>query len=227
MITLLVCTTIFSSCSPEEILDKLFGEIQFTVSESTEETAYANNEIVKFKSSLTDMASLDSNSLNNIYIGATIELTQADAVIAPYCGFQLVDTVATRYPISLPISIEEFAQFNAENILTSMMDTNVFIMAVNDTSWYVGYDGTIIVEEYPNYGYLATGSFEDIKAFYITKTDVDYIKDLVNRSMEGDIEAIDLLATLTPNNIFPSITLNGSYSSRRANISGLLESLRD
>ena len=224
----LVCLTMFCSCDPTSVLDDLLGEMTLTVANcNSDKNPYRVGDTINFKSSIVDETDLISaDSINTIFLGANIELSQAEVLTTPYCGFQLKDTIAKSYPITISIdSISDIANLKPDSLLTSIGNDNVFIMPVSDTAWFIGYDGTITLNDYPEYGHLAEGNFDSVKAYYITNYAINYITDLVNRAANLDMDATTELQSLTLETAFATVTFNGSFASRRANIATIIESL--
>lgn len=222
----IVCLLVFSSCDTN-FLTQLLGNASVTISDPTSSTYYGDSTKIEFSSSLTDIVAADSNvAWSNLALCANIDLTTANAITPPYLGITTTDTACQSYAVVCPVSFDSLAGFNAEGLLSHSCGHNLFVLAASDTCWYLGRSGNIVISSFPAYGNLMEGTLNQVQAFYITQSKLDYLTDLTNRAGQMDTAAISALASLDTNTFFKTVTFNGSFSSRRSAISTLVQSLK-
>lgn len=214
------------SCDPSEIVDSISGNVSLTASCEGVDNLYADGQTLSFSSSVTDLV-VDSATAEMLFLSANINLTESDASIAaPYLGFVIADTATGTYQIDNVMTPENIARFTPQNFLTSVTGNNVFVLVANDTTLYIAKEGSITLTSYPSVMLeTAEGTFNNVKCYYATDSRMAYIKNLLNDANAGDPAAIATLATLNVEELFPTVTFNGTFSSRRMVIETLLESM--
>lgn len=171
-----------------------------------------NVDTLAFTSSVSDDFSKtvdDITSVATIDLSANVDLTSNDLAF-PFMAFQFADTTTGTYTLDHLITIERLYHFNFDtlsNILAGPSGTNLIVIAMSDTAWYISDAGTITVNTYPEVGFMMEGALNNVSAYYITQGDIDRLND-----------AIDNETIVSPNDFIHPVTLNGSFSSRRAAI---------
>ncbi len=226
-IILLACAllggTAFTAC--EGIFDDLIGHGEFTISETEGENFYADSTTIDFASSISDCMVDDSAATYSNILLAALNLQSSDIIEEPYIAASLTDTLLQSYTIDCHLDLQGFAEFDAGVLLNTVMGHNMFILAGADTCWYIGYDGTVEIEDFPNYGYLMKCKFSDVKAYYITESKINYLKDLQRAIANGDTEALATWNSITVEEFFSHATFNGYTKSRRFPVADIVKSL--
>lgn len=216
----------FSSC--EGFLEQILGSADIVLNDPQGGTFYAPDgpavDSLHFSSSVSDAIATSDTTSGYLTLGANIDLTQADVLAYPYLGVNVSDTLAGVHALD-SITLETLYRLNVGNLLTSIANTNLVVLAVADTAWYVSCGGTVDVTTLGTYGHLTEGQLLDIQMFYLTQSGIDHISDLMDRAANLDPTAVAELANFNFNTFFPKVTLTGNYSSRRMNIGGLVSSL--
>ncbi len=227
-IIILACSLLgaisFTSCEDFGFLETILGSADLTVSESSAENFYTDSTAVHFSSCINDCINSDS-LFSYMMLAASIDLQSNEVVETPYLAIAFSDTIPQTYAIECPLTIDSFATFNAGKLLNTIEGHNLFVVAASDTCWYVGYEGTAEFDVFPSTGLTMKASFDNVKAYYVTQSTVDYLADLVERVTDGDVNAITEFATLTLDNLFAHVTFNGTATSRRAPVAGMIESI--
>jgi hypothetical protein len=94
---------------------------------------------------------------------------------------------------------------------------NVVVLAMDEDNYFLDYQGSIEITEFSSVGSLVKGQINNLKAFYITKTQMEALWAMSEEERSA----------ITPINYFQSVTLNGEISSRRANMEDVLNSLEE
>lgn len=224
----LIASLSLVSCDPEEIVNAISGNVSLTVSCEGVDNLYTDGQTLAFSSSVTDVIT-DSATAEMIFLGANINLTESDASIAaPYLGFVIADTVTGTYQIDNVMTAENIAKFTPQNFLTTVTGNNVFVIVASDTSLYIAKEGSLTLTSYPSVMFeTAEGTINNVKCYYATDSKMAYIKNLLNAANAGDAAAIATLASINVEELFPTVTFNGSFSSRRMIVQTLLDSLNE
>lgn len=214
------------SCDPSEIVDSISGNVSLTISCEGVDNHYTDGQTIDFSSSVTDIIT-DSALAEMVFLGANINLTESNASIAaPYLGFVVADTVIGTYQIDNVMTPENIATFAPQSLLTNLSGNNVFLLIASDTSFYLAKAGSITLSDYPSIVIEpANGTFNNVQCYYVTDSKMAYIKNLLNDANAGDPAAIATLATLNIDELFPTVTFNGTFSSRRMIVQTLLDNL--
>lgn len=221
----LACMFSLTSCDDLELFgsvvtDGLLGNATVVI---TGGGYYSNDstnvDTVKFKSSISDciVKVVDSSEVNvaTLDFCANVDLTNANLSF-PFLTFQVVDTTAAVYPLGQILTLSRLQNFCFDSIASLVREpagVNMMIIAVSDTSWYIAYSGDITVTTYPAVGHIMQGTFNNIGAFYFTQGDVDRLNEDVNNG--AIITSIE--------SYFHPVTMSGSFSSRRANLSEIIQ----
>lgn len=178
-----------SSCDDDTITEfvqaGLLGTGEITI--SGQDGFYTNDTTIEFASSIMD--ELDTlitiNDVDRPYVGtldlfANVDL-QNGKIVYPFMAFQFSDSTTGSYTITGDIlNTQRLRNFNFDslaNLIFRPCGLNVMIIAISDTAWYVAYGGNINITEYPTLGNDMRGTFNNIQAYYFTKTDVDNIQE--------------------------------------------------
>lgn len=227
---LMVAGFSFTSCDPDEmfdIVDEISGSVSLTITCPGVENTYTDGQIITFTSCVAD-AFMDSiNQLHNVCLAANVSLADADLTIgAPYMGFQVNDSVAGTYQIENIITKENIINFTPVEFIDNKTGSNTFALVSTDTTCYIAKSGSINITAYNGYGQLVEGRLDNVVAYYITLSKVEYLANLYDAATSGDASAIATLATINLDTYFDQVTFNGNFSSRRMAVSRLLESLK-
>lgn len=237
------CAFSFSACDGniEGIFSgtDILGHITLYTSNPTNGAqAYNGGDTLRFASAMCN-ANVDSVYINageysgsydihigTVMVGTTDNLLTNDVanITFPLCGVNVRDTTTGTFAISCPINDFSFFEYLDTTDYTSMINTglaignemgNLFVVAVSEEAFYLGYAGSITFTHYGGEGALVQGSVNDVDAIYVTK---DQISTIANMS-EAERAEINL------GNYFPHITFAGEISSRRANIAAVMQAL--
>lgn len=141
----------------------------------------------------------------------------------PLCGINLNDTVAKTYSVNCPVDDFSALEFvHQENwnglFLSGSVDIeNVFVLAVSEEDYFLGYQGSIVISEFSAVGGLVKGQINNVRAFYITKAQMEALWEMSDAQR----------AQISPLTYFSTVTLNGEISSRRANMDDVLNSIEE
>lgn len=223
----LVCTVMFFSC---DLFQTILGSSTLTLNDANGGTYYSpdgpSTETINFSSCVCDVISINDSSRNFLSLGANIDLTKAELVDFPFVGFLLNDTVVGDVNLTT-ITNSILYNLNVGSLLTTIPNFNVIALAANDTAWYISNGGSIHIISFNGNGLLCEASFDNVPMKYITKHDVEYISDLMDRAQSGDATAIAELALFNIDSRYPTVTLSGEYSARRMNIMKLVGNLKN
>lgn len=231
-----ISTLAFASCDElTEIASEMFGSADLIINDPTGGSYYAPDaagiDTVHFEAGISDVifetfspSDLDStiayDSVITIHSAATvaanIDFANESALTYPYMAVLIADSVAGNYDITPILTQENMLDFRFTHYIKNPTESNLVAIAVSDTSWYLSHSGTITIEQYPTYGYMVSGSFNNVNAYYFTQSMLDEIADMIRNN-----ETVDINTILHP------VVLNGSFECRRANISQMLNSLQE
>lgn len=233
MAAAVACLFGLTACDGEEIDlgqftgQDLLGHITLYASNVQGEQPYANGDTIALKSAMCN-ATVEIVDGVTVNAGSVFVATASDIVANgntninyPLCGINLRDTVAMNYVISCPVddfsALEYARQQNWTGLLLSgtVQLGNVLVLAADEENYYLGYEGSIDITEFSNVGSLVKGTVNNVKAFYVTKAQMQAL----------DAMSAEERAALTPVNYFPTVTLNGEISSRRANMEDVLTAI--
>lgn len=237
-----MCAFSFTACEEFEDLD-LVGHITLTASNPQAgfpglTQAYTDGTSLNFKSAMCNV-NVDSVTVDtgmyagtyNIYagtvmVGTTQTLVSNDIadLTFPLCGINLRDTTVGDYTISMPISDFSFIDYLDTTDVNSIISTglsigenigNVFAVAVTDSAYYLGYEGTITLTAYGSEYHRVEGTINNVKAVYITLEQIEYLASLTPEQRNSfDLEAY-----------LPKITFNGAISCMRADMEAVMNAL--
>lgn len=208
-----------SSCEDLGIIsdiieEGLFGEATVYIT-NTDQDNNSTVDTVKFASSVVDNFTIvddasETSTIATIDFCAQVDLSNA-ALAFPFMAFQVSDTATGSYTVNEFLTTERLRNFNFDtlaSIIRSPAGFNLVVIALSDTAWYISNSGAINISEFPAVGYTVKGTFNNVKAYYVTQSDIDRIND----DMMNTGQMIDLDGYL------PQVTLTGSFSSRRTTI---------
>lgn len=221
---------LFAACDPNDfindLVDQVFGEANVVLVDNNGGTILFPNgpgtDSLNFSSCVAN-AMVDS-TMRTIFLSANVNLTESEVITYPFLGMQVNDTVARSYAFDT-LSKSKLTDFDVTEMLTTGSNMNLLVLAVSDTSWYVSNGGTATIDTFPGYGKEIQGSFHNVEMWSLTQHSLDSLSHLNSRALTGDPVAIATLATLNMENLFPRATMAGTFSSRRMNITNLLNSI--
>ncbi|MCR4659136.1 MAG: hypothetical protein K5650_02445 [Bacteroidales bacterium] len=199
-----------TSCDPEEFqgiaddivkdLDNSFGSVALKVSDPNGVSPFATKDSVLFSACVTGIVTDTTNmgdltdSLegyegftgNNTFImGANISLADSSIDLTnvyPIFGLKTNDTADGIHIISDPMKdTNMLMDFNFGKLITKGSTENLFGIAMSDVSWYVGASGEFDIKSYPDPGLLMKAELRNVKAYYITQTQLDSVDRILNR----------------------------------------------
>lgn len=249
LIVAALCLPMFTSCDEDlsSILSSdALGTITLTTSQAANgEQLYGNDSTITFKSGLCNVnhrdihididtlgVDYDTTLLNvnagAIYIGVNgVNVMENTANIDwPLFGMNLRDTVVGTYLIRVPVNTFSFLEYLdtssinslvAEGLTFQTLPFNLFAVAANKDSYYIGYYGSVSVNNFGSYGTMIEGTFNNVKAYYIT---TDKIREMLALTPEQR-------AATTLADELPSITFNGTFTSRRANMTSVINRVNE
>lgn len=139
----------------------------------------------------------------------------------PLIGINLRDTLPQNhngdYPINIPMVTGDFSfieDLNTNNwnyyLINNDIEVqgerpNIMIIAVDTVEFYVCFEGNIHLDEFSAVGQRVKGQVKDVKAFHITKDQIQLLLAM-DESVRNNINLRTYL---------PTVTLNGNISSMR------------
>lgn len=231
-----VCTLLLAACDPaefiEDLVDDLFGEAQITVIDGT------GSQTFEFSSGLVNTVT-DTAYAGTLLVAASIDLTVDEINLPyPYFGVTLNDTVAGTYAMdTLTLGMFADGTVNANRILTAFKGRNFLIVAESDTSWYVSNGGMVEVDSYPALGAEMDGTVSGTdNAVYISQSRLNAAVDTVAMRVvsyrmrhpaarQTDIDAY--VNSMTIGEVFPTVTIGGTFTCRRMNIENIVSALEE
>jgi len=232
-----VSTLTFASCDElTEIASEMFGSADLIINDPTGGSYYAPDaagiDTVHFEAGISDVifktfnpSELDStmtgiDTVITIHSAATvaanIDFSNENTLTYPYMAILIADSVAGNYNITPILTEENMLDFRFNHYIKNPTESNLVAIAVSDTSWYLSHSGSITIAQYPAYGYMVSGSFNNVNAYYFTQSMIDEIADMIRNE-----ETVDINTVLHP------VVLSGSFECRRANVSQMLDSLQE
>ena len=161
-----------------------------------------------------------------VFVGTTQTLVSnniADLTF-PLCGINLRDTTIGTYTISMPINDFSFIDYLDTTDVNSIISTgltisenigNVFAVAVTDSAYYIGYEGSISLTAYGSEFHRVEGTVNNVKAIYVTLEQLEYLANLPAAQRNN----FDLAGYL------PKITFNGDITCMRADMEAVMDAL--
>lgn len=230
------CVFGFASCEDLNI-DKLIeadvvGHINLYASNPTNtdkgDQFYANGDSTIFRSALCNV-NITLEDGNEIDAGAVLVGCEKNLLTAnneaditfPLIGVNLRDTVPGTYQINCPVDqISFFEHLDTANWMSLITTNNIslgniMVVATNENAMYIGYSGSIVIDQFSTMGTLVKGHINNVEAIYVTTDQLEALWDMD----EAERANVNLI------NNFPHITFNGEISSRRANVTDILEAL--
>ena len=230
----------FTACDDTNLM----GSIKLVASNPVAGTVsstqpYANGDSIIFISALSNVKldtvaitdstlGIDTTVYNvnagTMIVGSVDNITKADfeSLTYPLCGINLRGEEAKAYTISCPISDLAFFQYLndldvdaliANGLNYAGMLGNLFAIAVSEESFYIGYEGTVDITKFGGDGSTVDGTLKDVKCIYVT---VPQLEELVKNGTSGDLTTY-----------FPTVTFNGTISSRRLPLDTVLKALEE
>lgn len=213
-----------TSCDEEDLqsivddvtrdLEKSMGQVDLAVSNAQGDSPYATNDSVHFTACVNgvvtdtvDFSGLDDSltgfqGANTFIMGANISLTDTTGAgiditnVYPIFGLKTADTLPGIHIIHSPFQDTNLLHdFNFGKLITQGSYENLMGIAMSDTSWYVGYEGNVNINTYPEPGKEMKATLNAVKAYYVTQSKLDYIGDL-SRVVEA-ADPYDYLRNMT------------------------------
>lgn len=226
IILAMACSVMFYSC---DLMNTVLGTASIVITDANGGTYYAPEgpatDTIDFSSCVCDVIPIEDSSRSFLSLGANIDLTNNEKVSFPFIGVLLNDTVVGNVTLTT-LSNQILYRMSMGSVLTSLSDYNVLALAACDTAWYLSNGGTVSINKFQGNGLLCEATFSNVQMKYITKHDIDYLSDLMDRAEAGDATAIAQLALFNIDTYFPTVTLSGDYSARRMNIMKLVSNLQ-
>lgn len=243
-----------TSCEDEDLnkiindvthdLENSFGSVNLTVSGVVGDSPFAANDSVTFSACVNgivtdtvDFTGLDDSltgfqGANTFIMGANISLTDTTgagvdiANVYPIFGLKTCDTLGGSHPIHNPFQDTNLllGGFSFGKMITQGSYENLMGMAMSDTSWYVGYDGSFFINSYPEPGKEMDADLRAVKVYYVTQSKLDRIGDLV-RVIEA-AEPYEFLADMTEEERAQYMMTNYTEAERE-NIQNIIEAADD
>ncbi len=237
-LALAALTTIsFASCDGiGSIVSEMFGSADLVINDPTGGSYYApdgaSTDSVHFEAGVSDVifkvfnpTDLDSNmsgvdSLFTLHsattIAANMDFSSDEALTYPYMAVLINDSVSGNYDITPILTEENLLDFRFNKFIKNPTGNNLIAIVVSDTSWYLSNNGVISIEEYPSYGRMTKGSFNNVNAYYFTQSTLNEIAAQIRGGQTVDL-----------NEYLHAVTISGSFQCRRANVQKLLDSLQE
>jgi hypothetical protein len=245
-----LCLPVFTSCDPQDLSDILSSDALGTITLTTSQAAngeqlYGNDSTITFKSGLCNVnhrdIHIDIDTLNvdydttllnvnagAIYIGVNgVNVMENTANIDwPLFGMNLRDTVVGNYFFFLPVQTFAFLNYLDTSSINSLVATgltfqsmpfNLFAVAASKDEYYIGYSGSVSVNNFGPDGTMIEGTFNNVKAYYVTTTKLREMIDLGAEEWNTRTLASEL----------PTITFNGTFTSRRANMTSVINRVNE
>ena len=235
-----MCAFSFSACDELTNLD-LMGHINLVATNPTGgDQAYADSTSLHFGSAMSNV-SLDSVlveggeyagvyeiNAGTVMVGTTQTLLSNNIanITFPLCGINLRDTVAGSYAISCPVNDFGFFEYlnraNMNSLITSGLEVggmlgNLFVVAVSEESFYIGYSGSISISTYGrNELSRVEGTVNNVEAIYVTVPELEALVAMPAGQRPSNLAAY-----------FPHMTFSGSISSMRADITSVIDALNE
>ena len=243
-----LCLPMFTSC--DDLIDIFNSDALGTINLTTSQAAngdqlYADDSTITFKAGLCNVnhrnihidvdtlgVDYDTTLLNvnagAIYIGVNgVNVMENTANIDwPLFGMNLRDTTVGTYYFFLPVQTFAFLNFIDTTSINSLVATgltfqrfpfNLFAVAADKDHFYIGYSGSVNVTTFGSEGSMVEGTFNNVKAYYVT---TDKLREMIalgaaewnNRTLASEL---------------PTITFNGSFNSRRVNMTSAINRLNE
>ncbi|MBO7488914.1 MAG: hypothetical protein J6T88_01420 [Bacteroidales bacterium] len=172
---------------------------------------------MNFKSSIADafdLSDFDSNLVegySTVSISANVNLNDANIELAfPFMYYRINDTLAGTYEFDTILTIEMLHNLNFDtlvNVLANPDGGNMILIAENDSCWYITFDGSLVVTQYPTVGHLIEATVNNASAWYVTQSKVN--------ELSADIDNMNLAHLNDLEYYFPRVSLTGAITSRR------------
>lgn len=242
-----LCMPMFTSCDISDIMDSgALGTITLTTSQAGNgDQIYADDSTITFKSGLCNINHRDihidvdtlgvdyDTTLLNVNAGTIILGVNGVNVMEntanidwPLFGMNLRDTVVGTYNFFLPVQTFAFLNYIDTTSINSLVATgltfqsfpfNLFAVAADKDHYYIGYSGSVSVTTFGSEGSMIEGTFNNVKAYYVTTTK---LREMINLGASE-------WNTRTLAQELPTITFNGSFTSRRANMTSAINRLNE
>lgn len=211
IIILFALPFIFTSCEGD--FADMFGDIL--------DQAAGEAEVIITKENSTDTLEFEFSAISNIdttienvdisyLIGLSAHTSLEEQEIGfPYMLCTLGDTLEGLHNVNFVVDTTFILHFNYEEFVRTNRENIVAIIA-DEENWYIGSSGTIQINQYESYGGLVEGTFNNIVAYHLTLEECEGII--------YDYESGNVISAVTRIANFPTVTLNGSFTSRNLDV---------
>lgn len=220
---------------------ELLGHVRLVASDAGEGQYYADGDTISFMSTICNVnsesiditidtldvtvdTSLDVNP-GTLFVGTEQNLLTGDVanITFPFIGINLNDTIEQTYTIDCPLdNIDLWNLLDTADIASALTSApnaqnpfnNLFVIVLSETEYYIAYSGSIEITDFQDLNGLVKGNI-NVQAAYLTNSMIDEL---------GEMSPIEL-ANIDVDTYFRTITFTGEVSSRRTDITEVIESL--
>lgn len=186
------------------------------------------NDSILFKSgvccakvTVSDSSQSATHDVGAMFFGSTssVLVNENHEIQFPLIGINLRDSLPGDYTINIPMTqgdfnfIDDLNENNWRYYLThndiqiqGVDQANMMVIAPTDSTYYICYQGTIHISEFPVVGQRVKGSV-NVQAFYITNRQVELLSQMPSAA-RANINLPDYLPTVTLNGVFESPRMN-------------------
>lgn len=196
----------------DDIVDDLLGEATLIITHSDSEVADTMN----FTTSIIDVFKEPDTTASprraSVCINAKVDINTADLDF-PFLYFRLDDTTTSVYQMDTILTLPLLMNLNFDTIVSLLADPyggNMLLVAEGEDAWYMSFDGSVTVSEFPGIGHIVKGTFNNVRAFYVTQSAIE--------QLNTDINNMDFSHANDFEYYFPIVTFSGDFSSRRTSI---------
>ena len=211
IIILFALPFIFTSCEGDfgdmfgDILDQAVGEAEVTITKEN------STDTLEFE--FSGISNIDT-TIENVDISYLIGLSahtslEEQEIGFPYMLCTLGDTLEGLHNVNFVVDTNFILHFDYEEFVRTNRENIVAIIA-DEENWYIGSSGTIQINQYESYGGLVEGTFNNIVAYHLTLEECEGII--------YDYESGNVISAVTRIANFPTVVLNGSFTSRNLDV---------
>lgn len=249
------CAFFLTSCEGFNlgVLNEIIGNAELTLTDEQGNTSTLNytscvgNAIADVGHAFEEvnMDTLDDLGVNlkaTCLIAANLDLTLENVeLVYPYLSVITKDTIAKAYNLD-QFTIGSFndPNFTPLSLIRDLGRRNLFVVAQNDSTWYLSNGGTFTINDYPSMGGQMSCTVNNAGMLLVTEGRLLSMKDAITDSIAnitaelaaqgivGDELESRITARLNAipiNTYFPTYTVTGNITCRRMNINSLLKSI--
>lgn len=189
----------FSGCDPDSltnVVDDIVNDLMGTMSLNVTNTTNPNNQQQRYFTGDSIVVSSMCNAMNGsvpsvLYVGTSSDLltqvTNAEeefTLTFPIVGINLKGDsahIVGEHHLDFPLdSIEFLLNLNWQNLLTdSTGEIELFVIACDTASCYIGISGTITVDNFDSVGSTSRGSLQNVLCYYVDEAKVMQLEDTI------------------------------------------------